>query len=251
MIRVDGLAKHFDAVVSGRRTRVTAVDDVSFTAADGAITALLGPNGAGKTTTLRVLATLLRADRGTALVGPHDVARAPHAARADLGVLSDARGLYGRLTARENVRYFGALRGLSGAALEARIDALAAQLELTELLDRRTEGFSTGEKLKVALARALVHDPGHLLLDEPTNGLDVVSVRALRRVLLALKAQGKCLVFSSHVMQEVELLCERVVVVSHGRTVAQGTPAELRAQTAAASLEDAFVQLAFGPREER
>lgn len=247
MIRVDGLAKGFEAVVAGRRTTVHAVQDVSFTAADGAITALLGPNGAGKTTTLRILATLLRADRGVAQVGPHDVAAAPHAARADLGVLSDARGLYGRLTARENVRYFGALRGLSGAALEARIDALGQQLELTELLDRRTDGFSTGEKLKVALARALVHDPSHLLLDEPTNGLDVVSVRALRRVLLALKAQGKCLLFSSHVMQEVELLCERVVVVAHGRTVAAGTPAELCAQTGAASLEDAFVQLAFGP----
>lgn len=246
MIRVDALTKTFTTGRGSGRTVVQAVRGVSFTAPDGAITALLGPNGAGKTTTLRMLSTLVKPDSGTATVGDADVVRDERRVRAELGVLSDARGLYTRLTARENIRYYGELRGLGGAALEERITSLATLLEFEPLLERRTEGFSTGEKLKVSLARALVHDPKHVLLDEPTNGLDVVSARALRRMLLRLKESGKCLVFSSHVMQEVEALCERVVVVAKGQTMHEGTVAELKARTGKDSLEDAFVELAFG-----
>jgi sodium transport system ATP-binding protein len=246
MIRVAGLTKSFVTGRGAQRTTVQAVRGVSFSAPDGAITALLGPNGAGKTTTLRMLATLVKPDAGTASVGDADVVRDELKVRSELGVLSDARGLYTRLSARENIRYYGELRGLTGPALEQRIDSLAALLEFEPLLERRTEGFSTGEKLKVALARALVHDPKHVLLDEPTNGLDVVSARALRRMLLRLKEAGKCLVFSSHVMQEVEALCERVVVIAKGQTLHEGTVAELKARAGKDSLEDAFVELAFG-----
>ncbi|MBL8937946.1 MAG: ATP-binding cassette domain-containing protein [Archangium sp.] len=246
MIRVEALTKTFTTGRGAQRTVVQAVRGVSFTAPDGAITALLGPNGAGKTTTLRMISTLVKPDSGTATVGDADVVRDEQRVRAELGVLSDARGLYTRLTARENIRYYGELRGLGGDALEARITSLANLLEFEPLLERRTEGFSTGEKLKVSLARALVHDPRHVLLDEPTNGLDVVSARALRRMLLRLKEAGKCLVFSSHVMQEVEALCERVVVVAKGQTMHEGTVAELKARTGKDSLEEAFVELAFG-----
>lgn len=246
MIRVEGLTKTFVTGRGAQRTVVQAVRGVSFTAPDGAITALLGPNGAGKTTTLRMISTLVKPDSGTAMVGDADVVRDERKVRAELGVLSDARGLYTRLTARENIRYYGELRGLGGTELESRISSLANLLEFEPLLERRTEGFSTGEKLKVSLARALVHDPKHVLLDEPTNGLNVVSARALRRMLLKLKESGKCLVFSSHVMQEVEALCERVVVVAKGQTMHEGTVAELKARTGKDSLEDAFVELAFG-----
>ncbi len=246
MIRVEGLTKTFVSGRGAQRSVIQAVRGVSFTAPDGAITALLGPNGAGKTTTLRMVSTLVKPDAGTAKVGDADVVTDELRVRADLGVLSDARGLYTRLTARENIRYYGELRGMSGAGLEERIGSLASLLEFEPLLERRTEGFSTGEKLKVALARALVHDPRHVLLDEPTNGLDVVSARALRRMLVRLKESGKCLIFSSHVMQEVEALCERVVVVAKGQTMHEGTVEELKARTGKASLEDAFVELAFG-----
>ncbi|MDX2011193.1 MAG: ATP-binding cassette domain-containing protein [Myxococcaceae bacterium] len=249
MIRVEGLTKTFVTGRGAQRAVVQAVRGVSFSAPDGAITALLGPNGAGKTTTLRMVSTLVKPDAGRATVGAHDVVSQPEAVRADLGVLSDARGLYTRLSGRENIRYYGALRGLSGKPLDGRIDELAQLLEFEHLLERRTEGFSTGEKLKVALARALVHDPQHVLLDEPTNGLDVVSARALRRMLLRLKQAGKCLVFSSHVMQEVEALCERVVVVAKGQTLHEGTVDELKARTGKGSLEDAFVHLAFDGKE--
>ncbi|MDP3503284.1 MAG: ATP-binding cassette domain-containing protein [Myxococcales bacterium] len=246
MIHVEGLTKTFVTGRGAQRSVIQAVRGVSFTAPDGAITALLGPNGAGKTTTLRMVSTLVKPDSGTAKVGDADVVKDERRVRADLGVLSDARGLYTRLTARENIRYYGELRGMGGPALEERIGSLASLLEFEPLLERRTEGFSTGEKLKVALARALVHDPRHVLLDEPTNGLDVVSARALRRMLVRLKESGKCLVFSSHVMQEVEALCERVVVIAKGQTMHEGTVEELKARTGKASLEDAFVELAFG-----
>ncbi|MBE2253693.1 MAG: ATP-binding cassette domain-containing protein [Myxococcus sp.] len=246
MIRVDGLTKTFTTGRGGQRAVIHAVRGVSFTAPDGAITALLGPNGAGKTTTLRMVSTLVKPDSGSAQVGGVDVVTNERQVRADLGVLSDARGLYTRLSARENIRYYGELRGLGGPALEERIASLAHLLEFEPLLNRRTEGFSTGEKLKVALARALVHDPKHVLLDEPTNGLDVVSARALRRMLVRLKESGKCLVFSSHVMQEVEALCERVVIIAKGQTMHEGTVEELKARTGKTSLEDAFVELAFG-----
>ncbi|MFO1325067.1 MAG: ATP-binding cassette domain-containing protein [Burkholderiales bacterium] len=235
MIRVDRLSKSFG--------KVKAVRDVSFVAPDGEITGLLGPNGAGKTTLLRMLATLIVPDAGTARVADHDVVRDRYAVRERIGVLSDARGLYPRLTARENIRYYGTLHGLSGPAMEVTIDGLIATLGLAEIADRRAQGFSQGEKMKVAIARALVHDPSTILLDEPTNGLDIMSVRALREQLRALRGAGKCLLFSSHVMQEVAALCDRIVILGHGVVVATGTADELVAQAGAATLEDAFVSL--------
>jgi len=244
MIEVSHLGKSFRARVARRRTQVRAIDDVTFIAQDGRITALLGPNGAGKTTTLRILATLMQPDQGAARVGGIDVVADPRAVRAQLGVLSDARGLYVRLTARENITYHAQLRGVARADVDARLQPLAELLDMRELLDRRSDGFSTGEKMKVALARALIHDPSHLILDEPTNGLDVMSTRALRRLLLHLRDRGKCIVFSTHIMQEVEQLCDEIVVVAHGRSVAHGSAARLRAAAGAATLEDAFVQLA-------
>ena len=243
MIEVRSLGKTFVAGRAGGRRVLTAVEDVSFTAADGRITALLGPNGAGKTTTLRILATLMRPDRGTATVGGVDVNVDPMVVRARLGVLSDARGLYTRLTARENVAYYAGLRGIPPAALAARLGEISALLDMGELLDRRTDGFSSGERMKVALARALIHDPQHLILDEPTNGLDVMSTRALRQLLDHLRRRGKCILFSTHIMQEVEALSDRVVVVAHGRTLAAGSPAELRESAGGGSLEDVFVRL--------
>lgn len=238
MIDIDDLAKSF-----GKHAEVHAVDGVSFRAPDGEITGLLGPNGAGKTTLLRILATLIMPDRGRAQVNGLDVVADRYAVRRRIGVLSDARGLYPRLTARENIRYFGALHGLSGERLEHRVDELLETLGLQALADRRTQGFSQGEKMKTAIARALVHDPDTILLDEPTNGLDVMSVRALREQLRGLRAKGRCLLFSSHVMQEVAALCDRIVILSAGRVVAQGTAGELQSQANSASLEDAFVEL--------
>ncbi|CAM3623588.1 ATP-binding cassette domain-containing protein [Corallococcus sp. ZKHCc1 1396] len=235
MIEARNLHKQFGAV--------TAVEDVTFTAQDGVITGLLGPNGAGKTTTLRMLYTLIRPDRGTATVDGVDVAKQPEVARRALGVLPDARGLYPRLTAREHARYFGELHGLSGAALDARVEELVELLDMKDIADRRTEGFSQGERVKVALARALVHGPRNVLLDEPTNGLDVMATRSVRTLLRKLKGQGCCVVFSSHVMQEVAALCDRIVVVARGRVVADGTADALRASTGKDSLEEAFVSV--------
>ncbi len=247
MIVVDALAKQF-AQGHGRHRRVVpAVQSVSFTAADGCITGLLGPNGAGKTTTLRMIAGLLRPDAGRITVAGIDVAQRPQAVQARLGVLSDARGLYPRLTARENIVYYGRLHGLDSDRAEARAALLAEMLDMAPLLDRRTEGFSQGERMKTALARALVHDPSHIILDEPTNGLDVLATRSLREALRRLRDQtGKCIVFSSHIMQEVERLCDQVVVVAGGRTVAEGTVPALLARTGLADFEACFVQLAFG-----
>jgi len=238
MIVVDGLVKTF-----GKRGEIRAVDGATFTADDAAITGLLGPNGAGKTTLLRMLATLIPPEAGAASIDGLDIVRERDGVRGRIGVLSDARGLYARLTARENVRYYGRLHGLGGTALEARIDALLGQLGLAALADRRTQGFSQGEKMKVAIARALVHDPATIMLDEPTSGLDVMSIRGLREQLFALRAAGKCILLSTHVMQEVALLCDRIVILGHGRVQAAGTGAELLARTGEASLEDAFVRL--------
>lgn len=220
-----------------------AVQDVSFEARDHEITGFLGPNGAGKTTTLRVLSTLIRPDSGQALVDGVDVIANPSVARRRIGVLPDARGLYPRLTAREHVRYFGRLHGMKGKALERRIDALSKLLDIDDLLDRRTEGFSQGERMKVSIARSLVHDPKNVLLDEPTNGLDVMSIRSLRTLIRRLRDAGHCVVFSSHVMQEVTALCDRLVVIAHGRVVAEGTPTGLLEKTGHISLEEAFVHL--------
>ena len=233
MIEVSNLAKRFGNVV--------ALRDVSFTAPDGSITGLLGPNGAGKTTALRVLYTLVRPDQGFARVDGLDVAADRVAVQRRLGVLPDSRGLYGRLSSRENIRYFGRMHGLRGAALEGRIDELVGLLDMQEIADRRVEGFSQGQRVKVAIARALVHSPQNIVLDEPTNGLDVLATRAMRTIIRRLRDEGRCVLFSSHIMQEVAALCDRIVVLAHGDSVAAGTPDELRRATGEASLEDAFV----------
>jgi sodium transport system ATP-binding protein len=238
VIVVDGITKAF-----GRRREVHALEGVSFEARPGAITGLLGPNGAGKTTLLRILATLIVADAGKATIDGLDVARDRYAVRRAIGVLSDARGLYLRLTGRENIRYYGALHGLRGAAFAQRVDFLVRTLGLAAIADRAAQGYSQGERMKVAIARALVHDPAVILLDEPTNGLDIMSTRALRELLIDLAASGKCLLFSSHIMQEVAALCTRIVVLDHGRVVANGTAHELLVQTGAPTLEEAFVGL--------
>ena len=252
MIEVQALRKRF-VQGRGRKARsVQALDGVSWRADDGAITGVLGPNGAGKTTTLRMVAALIEPDAGTVKVDGIDVAREPRRALARMGVLSDARGLYPRLTARENIVYYGRLQGMAPAAAAARADALARLLDMQALLDRRTEGFSQGERMKTALARALVHDPANIILDEPTNGLDVLATRALRDALRRLRDDaGKCIVFSTHIMQEVERLCDHVVLVSHGRTVAQGRVDELNAAAGQSDFEETFVQLAFTEEERR
>jgi sodium transport system ATP-binding protein len=239
MIEVDALRKSF--VTRGGSIR--AVDGVSFRARDGEITGLLGPNGAGKTTTLRMLYTLMRPDEGRVLVDRLDPGAQPSDVRRRLGVLPDARGVYKRLTARENIAYFGRLHGMDDAAITARVERLVAALGMQDFIDRRTEGFSQGQRTKTAIARALVHDPRNVVLDEPTNGLDVMTTRSLRHFLHELKAEGRCVLFSSHIMQEVAALCDRIVVIARGRVVAQGTPDQLRAQTGQQNLEDAFVQV--------
>ena len=245
MIEVDALVKSF--VAKGDRgraiTRVEAVRGVSFTAADGATTGLLGPNGAGKTTTLRMIATLVVPDGGSARVDGHDSVTDARVVRDRLGVLSDARGLYVRLTARENIRYYGRLRGMETERIDASIDRLAGLLEMRPLLDRRTDGFSQGERMKVAIARALVHDPQNLILDEPSNGLDVSATRALRTLINRLRDAGKCVLLSSHVMQEVTALADRIVVIAEGRAVASGTTGSVMDEAGAATLEDAFFTL--------
>ncbi|MBS0571118.1 MAG: ATP-binding cassette domain-containing protein [Proteobacteria bacterium] len=239
MIEVKNLHKAFG---KGAK-RVVAVDGASFVARDGEITGLLGPNGAGKTTTLRCLYTLMQPDSGQILIDGIDAAVDPVAVRRRLGVLPDARGLYKRLTARENIDYFARLHGIENETMQARREALADALEMRDILDRRTEGFSQGQRVKTAIARALVHDPKNVILDEPTNGLDVMSTRAMRTFLKSMKTEGRCILFSSHIMQEVGALCDRIVVIARGRVVADESPDVLRAQTGEASLEDAFVKL--------
>ncbi|MFO1326369.1 MAG: ATP-binding cassette domain-containing protein [Rubrivivax sp.] len=250
MIEVQAVSKRFVQGRGARRRVVQAVDGLSLDAADGRITGLLGSNGAGKTTTLRMVAGLIAPDSGRLAVDGIDVAARPAAVRARLGLLGDARGLYPRLTARENIVYHGRLHGMSDVAARARAQRLAAVLGFEDLLDRRTEGFSQGERMKTALARALVHDPPNIVLDEPTNGLDVLATRALRDALRRLRdEERKCIVISTHVMQEVERLCDHVVVVSGGRAVAAGSVAALCAQAGTRDFEQAFVSLAFGPGE--
>lgn len=235
MICVEHIRKTFDSFV--------AVDDVDFVAADGSITAVLGPNGAGKTTTLRMITALLVPDAGRVVVDDIDIAKDTVAARRRIGALPHAHGVYPRLTSREHVRYFARLHGLDDATTTTRTDALFATLDMQAIADRRTEGFSQGQKLKVALARALVHEPQNLVLDEPTAGLDVKGIRAMRSFLQAQRAAGRCVVFSTHVMQEVAALADHVVIVAAGRVTAQGSPDELRALAGKTDLEDAFTTL--------
>jgi len=235
MMQVESVRKQFGTI--------TAVDSVSFSVPDGAITGLLGPNGAGKTTTLRMLYALLQPDAGRVLVDGIDATAHPQEAQGRMGVLPDVSGLYPRLTAREHIAYFAELHGLPSRETEARADALITLLEMQAIADRRVAGFSHGERTKVALARALVHHPQNILLDEPTNGLDVMSTRAVRRLIRQLREEGRAVLFSSHVMQEVSALCDHIVVIAHGRVVATGSPDALREQTGHRNLEDAFVAL--------
>lgn len=234
MIAVEGLWKAFRSV--------QAVRDLSFLARDGQITGLIGPNGAGKTTTLRILYTVLKPDRGRALVDGHDSVTERFAVQRRIGVLPDNRGLYPRLTAREHIRYYGRLHGMAGNALENRIEVLLERLGMADIADRRAKGFSKGQTLKVALARALVHEPHNVMLDEPTNGLDIASSRAVRQLIRDMRDQGRCILFSSHIMAEVEALCDRLVVIADGRVMAEGTPAELRQLTGHQDLEEVFLR---------
>lgn len=250
MIDVAHLACRFRT--GWRQPDVMAVRHVSWQAPDGCITALLGPNGAGKTTTLRMVAGLLSPDNGSVRVDGLDAWREPKAVRARMGWLSDERGLYARFTARENILYYAHLHGLDERLAQQRAEQLADWLELEGLLDRPVAGFSQGERMKTALARALVHDPPNLVLDEPTNGLDVLATRALRRILRRLRDEaGKCIVLSTHIMQEVERLSDQVVIMAQGRTVAQGSVAALQSMTGQSDFETTFVHLAFGAEHVR
>ena len=235
MIEASNLHKRFGDVV--------AVRDVSMTAQDGRITGLLGPNGAGKSTTLRMLYTVLTPDSGSARINGIDAISDPLAARRQIGVLPHNAGVYPNLTARENILYFGELQGLARADRQQRADELIEMLEMRDFANRRAKGFSQGQRLKTALARALVHRPRNVLLDEPTNGLDVMGVRNLRQLLLRLREQGHCVLFSSHVMQEVSTLCEDVIVIAGGRVVADGTIESIRERAVDGNLEEAFVNL--------
>ncbi|NKB97389.1 MAG: ATP-binding cassette domain-containing protein [Pseudomonadales bacterium] len=236
MIEVRNIAKGFG--------KVQAVKDISLSAQDGRITALLGPNGAGKSTTLRILSTMIAPDSGTAVIDGVDVVADPMSVRKSIGVLPHNSGLYGRLTGIENITYFGKLQGLEPSQLAERVESLTEQLKMGDFADRRTAGFSQGQKIKVALARALVHNPRHVILDEPTNGLDVMATRALREIIDNLKESGKCILFSSHIMQEVDALCDDVVVIGDGEIRFNGTISQLREHAGTENLEDAFVQLA-------
>jgi sodium transport system ATP-binding protein len=236
VITASGLRKQFGPVM--------AVRDVSFVARDGAVTGLLGPNGAGKTTTLRMLYSVMAPDAGTVRIDDVDAVATPQLAQARIGILPDGYGLYPRLTAREHIHYFGELHGVSGRALRERTDVLLGLLDMQGIADRRVVGFSHGERTKVALARALLHDPQNVLLDEPTNGLDVMSTRSVRAVIRRLRDQGRAVLFSNHVMQEVSALCDEIVLLAAGRVVAHGTPDQLRAAAGHENLEDAFVALA-------
>jgi sodium transport system ATP-binding protein len=235
MIEAMGLSKHFGSVEAAR--------DVTFTARDGEITGLLGANGAGKSTCLRMLYGVLTPDSGKACIDGFDILGETSKARAHLGVMPHAAGLYNNLTARENIQYFGTLHGMPRKLLKSRIAQLAETLGMQEFIERRVKGFSQGQRIKVALARALVHDPGNVVLDEPTNGLDVMAIRNLREMLKALKAQGRCVLFSSHVMQEVAALCDRTVIIGRGRVLADGTLQDIRARAGRESLEEAFLQV--------
>jgi sodium transport system ATP-binding protein len=233
MIESMGLTKHFGSIAAAR--------EVSFVARDGEITGLLGANGAGKSTCLRMLYGVLTPDSGKACVDGVDILGETSKARAHLGVLPHAAGLYTTLSARENI-----LHGMPASLLKSRTAELSQALDMGGFMERRAKGFSQGQRIKVALARALVHDPGNVVLDEPTNGLDVMAIRNLREMLLALKAQGRCVLFSSHVMQEVAALCDRVVIIGHGRVLADATVQEIRERSGAATLEEAFLQVLGG-----
>ena len=235
MIEVAGLKKSFG--------EVTALRNVSFTASDAKVTGLLGHNGAGKSTSLRILYGLVQPDLGFAKIDGTNVSEDRVLAQSKLGVLPDGQGIYQRLTPREHMRYFGRLHGLTEDIIEARTTELIHLLDMAVIADRRTQGFSQGERMKVCLARALVHNPKHIVLDEPTNGLDVMTTRKVRELIAELRMQGLCVLFSSHLMYEVSKLCDEIVIMAEGRVAVQGTPAEILESAKERSLEDAFVTL--------
>jgi len=235
MIEVLNLHKKFGKVV--------AVDDVSLTAKDGCITGLLGPNGAGKTTTLRTLYGLQKPDQGSALIDGVNVTTDIVTAAKNMGIFPDSIGLYDRLTTKEHLEFYGQMHGFSGKELEEAINRTKKYFDIEELLDRKCKGFSHGQQMKVALSRALIHSPKNLILDEPTNGLDVMSIRMLRELLRRLRDEGKCILFSSHVMQEVTALCDHIYIMADGKVIAEGTPEELCQLAGKDTLEDAFVSL--------
>jgi sodium transport system ATP-binding protein len=240
MIQVNNLHKNFGDVV--------ALNGVNFSAPNGQITGLLGPNGAGKTTCLRIIYTILKPDHGTASVDDYDTQSEPLEVQRRIGVLPEGHGLYPRLTTRENIRYYGRLHGLRGSHLEDHINRLIKLLDMQDIEDRRTEGFSSGQRVKVAIARALIHEPANVLLDEPTNGLDVMSTRAMRTFIRRLRDEGKCVLFSSHIMQEVTALCDQIVIINHGEVNISGKPGRILQVTKQDNLEDAFVA-AIGSEE--
>ncbi|NQV46333.1 MAG: ATP-binding cassette domain-containing protein [Rhodospirillaceae bacterium] len=235
MIEVKALKKSFRAI--------TALDGIDFVARDGQVTGLIGPNGAGKTTALRIIYSVMRPNGGSVHVDGYDATRERRRVQQRIGVLPDGRGLYPRLTAREHIRYFGRLHGLGGNDLEQRMGHLADVLGMEEFIDRRAKGFSKGQTRKVALARALVHEPHNLLLDEPTNGLDIDSSRSVHRLIRSIRDQGRCVLFCSHIMSEVARICDRIVVIAHGRIAAEGTVPELMAATGQDNLEDVMLAL--------
>jgi len=235
MIKVKNLHKSFG--------KVKAVRGISFAVRDGEITGLLGPNGAGKTTTLRMLYSLLPPDEGEIRIDGLDPTKDAMAIKRTLGVVPDSRGLYVRMSARENVAYYGELHGMSRNDINIRIEELVDTLDMADFVDRRTEGFSQGQRVKVAIARAMVHKPQTVMLDEPSNGLDVMSTRALRRYILSLKNAGHSVILSTHIMQEVAALCDRIIIIANGRIAADGTAQELLQTSGCNTLEDAFVHL--------
>lgn len=239
MIEVNNLHKHFKT----KKQTVTALDGLSFQANDGEITGILGPNGAGKTTCLRTLYGLLQADEGYATIDGINASENPLGARAKLGIFPDKFGLYERLTAYEQIDYFASLHGLSGATKKQAIEKIIVDLDMEALAHRKSAGFSQGQRMKVTLAQSLVHSPQNFVLDEPTRGLDVMSTRVLRDYLNKFKEKGHCILFSSHVMQEVAALCDRVIIVANGKLAAQGTPQELCELAGESNLEEAFVKL--------
>ncbi len=238
MIQIKNLKKHYG--------NIKAVDGVSFDCPNGCITGLVGPNGAGKTTTLRMIAGLIPPQEGTVSVDSYDIITQAQAARAALGVQGDAGGVYPRLTPREQFRYYGRFYSLTGKALEDRVQAVITLLQMEDIAERRAEGFSRGQRQKVILGRALVHDPRNIIMDEPTNGLDVMAVRETRQTIRHFREQGRCVLFSTHYMDEAERLCDYIAIMVEGKIVAYGAPTDLMRRTCKDNLEDAFVELAGG-----
>lgn len=238
MIEVANLKKYY-----GTDEEIKAVDDVSFTCPNGQITGLLGPNGAGKTTTLRMITGLIQPLAGTVLVDGRNAATEGQEVRRLLGIQADSNGVYPRMTPREQFKYYGRFYNLRGKKLAARVQAVIEELQMADIADRRAEGFSRGQRQKIVLGRALVHNPPNVIMDEPTNGLDVMAVRHTRDTIRAMKDQGRCVLFSTHYMDEAERLCDNIAIIVAGKIVAFGTPEQLMTQTGQDNLEDAFVAL--------